>query len=144
MTEKELRRMSRKELIEIIAAQKKRELKLQQQLDQAEQLLADRNIKISNAGSIAEAAMALSGVFETAQTAADSYLASLRHANANIEAQIAETEEECARRLEETDRKCAEKLAASDEEIKRRTAAFNRRIREFMNEHPELRGMNQQ
>ncbi len=144
MTEKELKHMSRAELIEIIAEQKKRELKLQQQLDQADQMLADRTVKISNAGSIAEAALALNGVFETAQTAADSYLESIRSANANIEARIAETEELCARRLEETDRKCAEKLAASDEEIKRRTAAFNRRIREFMNVHPELRGMNQQ
>ena len=141
MTEKELKRMSRAELIDIIAAQKKRELKLQQQLEQAEQLLADRTIKISNAGSIAEAAMALSGVFETDQTAADSYLDSLRHANANIEAQIAETEEECARRLEEADRQCAEKLAAVDAEIQRRTAIFNKRIQEFMQAHPELRGM---
>ncbi len=141
MTEKELRRMSRKELIEIIVAQKKSELKLEQRLQRAEHLLADRTVKISNAGSIAEAALALNGVFETAQAAADSYLESLRDANADIEARIAETEDECARRLEETDQQCAEKLAATDAEIQRRTAIFNKRIREFMQAHPELRGM---
>ncbi len=139
MTEKELRRMGRRELIEIIAAQKKREVDLEQRLRNAAKQLADRKTKISEAGSIAEAALALNGVFEAAQAAADSYLESLHDANKDIDARIIETEEECARRLEETDRQCAEKLAATDAEIQRRTAAFNRMVREFMQAHPELR-----
>ncbi len=139
MTEKELSRMSRRELIEIIAAQKKRELELEQRLRTAAKQLADRNIKLSEAGSIAEAALSLNGVFESAQAAADHYLKSIHVANADIEARIAETEKECARRLEETDRECAEKLIATDSEIQRRTAVFNKMVQKFIWEHPELR-----
>ena len=138
MTEKELSRMSRRELIEIIATQKKRELELEQRLRTAAKQLADRNIKLSEAGSIAEAALSLNGVFESAQAAADHYLKSIHAANADIEARVAETEKECVRRLEETDHQCADKLAAVDAEIQRRTAAFNRMVREFVKAHPEL------
>ncbi len=77
MTEKELRRMGRRELIEIIAALKKTELELRSRLEQAQSQLADRRILISEAGSIAEAALSLNGVFEAAQAAADGYLQSV-------------------------------------------------------------------
>lgn len=78
MTDKELRRMSRQELVEIIYQQKKVEEALRKRLEAAEKKLNDREIKISNAGSIAEAALALNGVFEAAQKAADDYLRSIR------------------------------------------------------------------
>lgn len=138
MTEKELQHMGRRELIEIIAAQKKRELELEQQLQAANQQLADRNIKLSEAGSIAEAALSLNGIFETAQAAADNYIESIHAANADIEAQIAQTNEECARLREETKRECAEKLEATEAEIMKRTAVFNKKIKDFLQAHPEL------
>ncbi len=78
MTEKELRRMSRRELIEIIFAMKKTELELRDKLQEAERQLENRKIQIAESGSIAEAALALSGVFEAAQAAADLYLQSIR------------------------------------------------------------------
>ncbi len=77
MDQKELRHMSRRELIEIIFAQKQRELELQAKLDEANEQLAQRTIQLENAGSIAEAAVAISGVFQAAQDAADRYLRSL-------------------------------------------------------------------
>ena len=43
--------------------------------------LSDRTVKLENAGSIAEAALALNGVFEAAQAAADQYLAQVHAAN---------------------------------------------------------------
>ncbi len=77
MKETDLRRMSRRELIEIIYAMKQRELALTQQLDQAREQLRQRELKLDQAGSIAEAALALSGIFEAAQNAADRYLAAI-------------------------------------------------------------------
>lgn len=78
MTDKELRRLSRQELLDIIYQLKQNEQKLQRQLDEAEQKLQEREIRISQAGSIAEAALALSGIFEVAQAAADDYLRSVK------------------------------------------------------------------
>ncbi len=73
-----MRKLGRKELIELIYEMKKREIELQNKLDEAESKLAEKNVKIENAGSIAEAAVQLSGIFESAQKAADIYLASIK------------------------------------------------------------------
>ncbi len=84
MTTKELKRKSRLELVEIIAQQKKRELELNARIEELEKLVQERNVKLANAGSIAEAALSLSGVFEAAQEAADIYLRSLNGMGADL------------------------------------------------------------
>ncbi len=76
--EKQLKKMSRKELIEIIFEQKKVEEELRRQLQAAEAQLEKREIAVNYAGSIAEAALALNGVFEAAQKAADDYILSVK------------------------------------------------------------------
>ena len=48
------------------------------ELAERDRQLADRSIAISKAGSIAEASLRLSGVFQDAQRAADLYLANVR------------------------------------------------------------------
>ena len=83
--EKELRKMNRTELIEIIYALKKEEEEVNQKLEEAEQQMQHRTIQIAKAGSIAEAAMELNHVFASAQKAADEYLNSVRAANEEAE-----------------------------------------------------------
>lgn len=78
MAERELRRMSRTELIEIIYALKQHEEELKRRNAELEQKLADRTLRLERAGSIAEAALELNHVFEAAQAAADAYLDSVR------------------------------------------------------------------
>ncbi|MBQ8954908.1 MAG: hypothetical protein IJ048_12425 [Clostridia bacterium] len=108
MTERELRGMGKAELIEQVTrlSREKDELaekveKLQAQLKEARDKAASRNIAISNAGSIAEAALGLRGVFDRAQEAADEYLENIRRMQE-------EQEKTCARLLEETRLKCQE------------------------------------
>lgn len=79
MTDKELRRLSRAELLEMLVAQSKEVARLQGELDAARIELAERNIKLAHSGSIAEAALRLNGVFEAADRAAAQYLESVRH-----------------------------------------------------------------
>ena len=83
--EKELRKMNRTELIEIIYALKKEEEEVNQKLEEAEQQLQNRTIQIAKAGSIAEAAMELNHVFASAQKAADEYLNSVHAVNEEAE-----------------------------------------------------------
>ncbi len=78
MAEKELRRMSRTELIEIIYALQQENDALREQADALQAKLDDKSIRLEQAGSIAEASLALNRVFEDAQAAADQYLASVR------------------------------------------------------------------
>ena len=78
MAEKELRRMSREELVEIIYAMQQSQHQLEQQNEELRTRLDDRTLKWEQAGSLAEAALSLNHVFEDAQAAADQYLASLK------------------------------------------------------------------
>ena len=64
MTDKELRRLSRSELLEMLIAQTEENSQLKIRLEQAEAQLRDRRIEIDKAGSLAEAALSLNGVFQ--------------------------------------------------------------------------------
>ena len=78
MADRELRRMRRAELIEIIYALKQSEDQLKEENAALTAQLQDRQIHIENAGSIAQAALELNRVFEAAQAAADDYLHSVQ------------------------------------------------------------------
>lgn len=51
---------------------------LRARIKQLEDQLEDREIRIQESGSIAEAALKLSGIFEAAQAAADQYLENIK------------------------------------------------------------------
>lgn len=74
MTDKEVRRLKRSELLEILVEQKKEIERLEKSLEEAEQKLHSREIMLQQAGSIAQAALQLNHIFEDAQKAADQYL----------------------------------------------------------------------
>lgn len=78
MTDKELRKLSRAELLEMLIAQSKEVALLKKQLQEANEKLEDKRIMIENSGSIAEAALHLNGVFEAAQNAAEQYLENIK------------------------------------------------------------------
>ena len=78
MTDKELRRLSRSELLEMLIAQTEENDRLKIRLEQAEAQLRDRRIAIDKAGSLAEAALALNGVFQAAEAAAQQYLENIQ------------------------------------------------------------------
>ena len=66
MTEKELRKLGRAELLELLLEQAREFEALEQRLNAAEAAL-------QRCGSIAEASLKLNGVFEAAQKAAEQY-----------------------------------------------------------------------
>ena len=78
MTEKELRRLSRTDLLEMLLEQSKEVQRLQQEREETKQKLEDRRLMEQEAGSIAEAALRINKVFEAAQQAADQYLENIR------------------------------------------------------------------
>ncbi len=78
MKDKELRHLSRSELLEMLLAQVDENKKLKMQLNEMQAQLDNRQIMMNEAGSIAEAALQLNGVFEAAQNAAAQYLENIR------------------------------------------------------------------
>lgn len=71
MTPKELRRLRRSDLMEMLLQLSKENLQLRQDLEDAHRQLEEKQIKIEEAGSLAEAALRLNGIFEAAQAACD-------------------------------------------------------------------------
>jgi hypothetical protein len=78
MTDKELKRLRRAELLEMLLEQTKRVEELEAELEKKNRELEDKRVSISEAGNIAEAALKLNGVFEAAQRAADQYLENVK------------------------------------------------------------------
>ena len=79
MTEKELLKLKKSELLEIMLAQSKEIDSLREQLADVKAKLADREIAISESGSIAEASLKINKIFEEAQKAADQYVENIKN-----------------------------------------------------------------
>ncbi len=75
---KDLRKLNRSELLELMIDQEKELRQVRAELAEARLALESREISIQNAGSLAEAALELNHIFEDAQNAADQYLENIR------------------------------------------------------------------
>ncbi len=78
MTDRELRKLSRADLLELLLKERKENERLSAELKRVNEKLADKKLQIEQSGSIAEAALRLNGVFEAAQAAAEQYLENVR------------------------------------------------------------------
>lgn len=74
MVKKELKKLSRRDLIDIIYQMKKNEQKMEEELASLKEKLEDKRVRLSQAGSVAEVAVSITDVFTEAQAAADFYL----------------------------------------------------------------------
>lgn len=101
MTDKELRKLTRTELLELLLVQSRELDKVNRELENLQLQLEKREIALHQAGNIAEAALQLNGIFEAAQAAADQYLE-------NVMSPVSDTQKRCNEMLEETRRQCDE------------------------------------
>ena len=101
MTDKELKRLSRAELLEMLLIQTREINRLKDELAQAQAQLARRQIDLAQAGSFAQAALKLNDVFQAAQNAADQYLENAK----DLETR---TREKCTVMENQTRLKCEE------------------------------------
>ena len=90
MTEKELKKLSRAELLELLLIQTKETERLTKKLEKMESKLADRYLQMEKAGDLAHAVLEINGVMAAAQAAAQQYLDN-----------IVQMEQETIRRCEE-------------------------------------------
>ena len=93
--DKNLKRLSREALLEMLLEQSKEVEFLKKQNQILTEQLKQRRIMLENAGSIAEAAMELNHIFEIAQKTADQYVESVQKL--------------CESRIDEKEIRCLEK-----------------------------------
>ena len=123
MTDKEFKRLNRAQLIDIIYQFQLKQEKLTAENDRLSKALADKRLRVSQAGNIAEAALEIHNVMQSAQDAAAHYLEEIRRMHT-------EAEEECRRLLEKTE-KDAENIIALAREGK---ASYNAELEAIMKE----------
>ena len=85
VTEKDLKKLNRYQLLELLIVQTSRADKLQARLEEVEKQLNEKDLKMTSLGSIAEASLQLGGVFQAAQAAADLYIAEAKKKAEEIE-----------------------------------------------------------
>ena len=87
MTDKEFKRLNRAQLIDIIYQFQLQIDKLTEQNQELERELADKRLRLSNAGNIADAALEINDCFRSAQNAAEQYLNEIKLIREETEAQ---------------------------------------------------------
>lgn len=82
MTDKELKRLKRVDLLELLIAQIRENDRLKKELAEVQGQLEERNLVLEEAGSIAEAALRINKVYQAAQSAVDQYINSINRLGA--------------------------------------------------------------
>ena len=105
MTDRQLRKASRTDLLKLLLEQRKEMETLRRQIDQLQEQLQQRQITIDQSGTLAEAALKLSGIFDAAETACQYYTENIRGLSGRQEeicrTMERETREKCDRMLEQ-------------------------------------------
>lgn len=135
MNDKELRRLGRKDLLELLIEQTRKNLELQNKIELLESELKEKRLVLSESGSLAEAALRLNNMFSDADKAAELYLDNIRT-----------NEVESKRVLEDAKNKAKEMLQDAEQtklitidEANRYMEKIKKAIKRFMSEHPEIK-----
>lgn len=96
---KTLKKMSKLELVELLAEQEREIQSLRQQLEEKEKLIEERTLRFEEFGNLAQAALAVNEVFEAAQRAADQYVDSIK---TMVEERLQQDEEWNGREIDST------------------------------------------
>ena len=128
MTAKELKRLSRSDLLEMLLELSRENDILRRANQTLSQKLEDRNIAIDNCGSLADAALQLNGIFEAAQAACEQYTENIRQRSENLESYLQQmelqTQRKCSQMLAETQAKCDELLAQAQQTYLEQTNSY--------------------
>ena len=87
MTDKEFKRLSRAQLIDIIYKLQLELDKVNEEKQELESKLADKRLRLQSAGNIAEAALEINDCFRSAQNAAEQYLIEIKAIREETEAE---------------------------------------------------------
>lgn len=164
MTDKELRHLSRSELLQMMIAQSRELEELRTRLDRAETALRRREIAMDRAGSIAEAALQLNGVFDAAEAACQQYTENIRdlsgrqqeicqrleqESQARSSALLAEaqsrsqelerqTRERCQAMERQTEERCRELDRQTQEKARAAWEGLSAKLEAYCTQHQEL------
>ena len=126
MTDKEFKRLSRSQLIDIIYQLQIKQDELTAENEKLRKVLADRRLRVANAGNIAEAALEIHNVMQSAQEAADRYMEEIRQMQT-------ETKEACRQALD----KAREEAVAIIEQATKSRSVYDLAVESILKEYEQ-------
>lgn len=146
MTNKELRKLSRAQLLELLLTQSRALEETQAQLAAAQEELSSRNLSVQEAGNLAEAAMKLNDVFLSAQNAADQYLFNVKNQNSVVDQALGQAEKiisdakaQAAALEAQTQEKCDAMTQKAQRDSQKYWDDVRAKLDKYMERHPELK-----
>ena len=130
MTDKEFKRLSRAQLIDIIYQLQLQLDKVNEEKQELENELKDKRLCLSNAGNIADAALEINNCFRSAQNAAEQYLNEIKTIRE-------ETETERQRILAEAQTEAKAIIAAAKKTQGDHDSAIEAVLKEFKQSHSD-------
>ena len=112
--------------------------KLKSQVYELQAKLNGYEIKVSESGSLAEAAAKVSGLFEAAQLTVDTYLENMKRRDEEAEAAFADVQKQADQILAEAEAVANKRLAAADAEIEEKWAVIESRLLVMYESHKGL------
>lgn len=118
MNNKELKKLNRRDLLELVLIQTKKIEELEKELEVKAHELNSKKINIEESGSIAEAILKINKVFENAQEVAEQYIKAVKENTKEIEDKMMqEYEVEKNKMLKKVERECQERRNEVDNYI---------------------------
>lgn len=102
MTERQLRKASRPELLKMLQQSRQENDDLRQRLEQTQSQLQSRQLVVDQSGTLADAALKLSGIFEAAESACQYYTENIRT--------LSGRQEEICRKMEQESREKCDRM----------------------------------
>ena len=130
--------LSKNEMIMVMHDQEQEIEKLKSQVYELQAKLNEYEIKVSESGSLAEAAAKVSGLFEAAQLTVDTYLENMKRRDEEAEAAFADVQKQADQILAEAEAVANKRRAAAEAEIEEKWAVIESRLLVMYESHKGL------
>lgn len=130
--------LSKNEMMMVMHDQEQEIEKLKSQVEELQAKLDGYEIKVSESGSLAEAAAKVSGLFEAAQLTVDTYLKNMKKRDEESEAVFADVQKQADQIIAEAEEVANKRLAAADAEIEEKWAVIESRLLVMYESHKGL------
>ena len=130
--------LSKNEMMMVMHDQEQEIEKLKSQVEELQAKLDGYEIKVSESGSLAEAAAKVSGLFEAAQLTVDTYLENMKKRDEESEAVFADVQKQADQIIAEAEEVAGKRLAAADADIEEKWAVIESRLLVMYESHKGL------
>ena len=130
--------LSKNEMMMVMHDQEQEIEKLRAEVAELQAKLDGYEIKVSESGSLAEASVKISGLFEAAQATVSTYVENMKKRDARSEEILADVEKQAEQIISEAEEAARKRLAAADAEVDEKWAVIESRLLVMYESHKGL------